>query len=159
MSELRFTVDRTLGKLSKWLRILGFDTQFAASTDPAFLLVRLPADRILLTRTRRMRESASAKRLVVVEQDRVMAQLRELIEALGIRPDDVKPFCRCLHCNDLIQPIGKQSVYERVPDHVWETHATFTQCPACQRIFWPGSHTVRTLEMINGLFEEKEKGR
>jgi uncharacterized protein with PIN domain len=155
MSELRFTVDRTLGKLSKWLRILGFDTHFAALADPASLLVHLPDDRILLTRTRRMRASRSAKRLVVVEQDHVMAQLRELIQTLGIRPDDVSPFCRCLHCNDLIQPIEKHSVYEQVPDHVWETQERFTQCPACQRIFWPGSHTVRTLEMIDGLFEEK----
>jgi uncharacterized protein with PIN domain len=47
--------------------------------------------------------------------------------------------------------VEKASILGQVPDYIFETHDRFHKCPECDRIYWRGSHTRRSLEKIQQL--------
>lgn len=148
--DLSFTAERTLGKLAKWLRILGFDTHY--ETDPP-----QPAEtdnRILLTRTRRIWHSSDAGQCILITSDNYFHQLKEVITTLDIRLASIRPFSRCIRCNRPIKPAASEQVYGKVPDHIWETQTHFQACNHCDKIYWPGSHHRQSMEKIEQLFEQ-----
>ena len=147
-----FTADRTLGKLAKWLRILGFDTFYAPDAAEK-QLVNADNRRILLTRTQRIRDMNLSKKYIFIASNDPFKQLREVIQALGITQKDIRPFSRCIRCNALIRRIQKDEVRKLVPDYVWETHDSFRICSLCQRIYWPGTHTRHSLDIVESLFK------
>lgn len=148
-----FAADRTLGKLAKWLRILGFDTTFEIEI-PAELFYRyLEKDRIVLTRTGTIKNQFSAHRLVFITSNYLDVQLKQVIAEIGICAADTRPFSRCLHCNIPIVDADPDDVCGLIPDYIYETHKEFHKCLQCNRFFWPGSHAKRTLERIVHLFE------
>ncbi len=146
--ETSFAAEKTLGKLAKWLRILGFDT----ICDPD---IKNPAEsgRILLTRTKRVKYEYTTDKLIFIKSDKPFKQLKEVIKALGIVNEDLKTFTRCINCNTKIRTIEKNSIRSVVPDYVWESHDSFKACSKCKRIYWQGSHTKRSMEIIKKLFE------
>lgn len=146
--DICFSAEKTLGKLAKWLRILGFDTLY----DPDFLK-HADSNRILLTRTKRIRDKNTTQKLIFIESDKPFKQLQEVIKALGIVNEDIKTFTRCIRCNTEIRTINKNSIRSIVPDYVWENQDSFKACIECKRIYWQGSHTKRSKELIKKLFE------
>ena len=148
---IRFVAESTLGKLAKWLRLLGFDTAYEREAPGGSN--RQPG-RIRLTRTRRMLKSDAHGRLIFIASDGYIEQVRQVIQELGLTSADIAPFTRCIRCNEPIQPIEKPSVFGQVPDYIWETQDTFCRCPQCHRVYWPGSHTQQSLARIRKLFEE-----
>lgn len=146
--EPNFAAEKTLGKLAKWLRILGFDTIY----DPD---IKNPAEsgRILLTRTKRIKYEYTTDKLIFIKSDKPFKQLKEVIKALGIVNEDIKTFTRCIRCNTKIRMINKNSIRSVVPDYVWENQDSFKTCIKCKRIYWQGSHTKRSMEIIKKLFE------
>jgi uncharacterized protein len=146
--EINFAAEKTLGKLAKWLRILGFDTIY----DPD-IINPTESGRILLTRTKRIRDKYTTDKLIFIESDRPFKQLQEVVKALGIVNEDLKTFTRCIRCNTEIRAIDKNSIRSVVPDYVWESQDSFKACIECKRIYWQGSHTKRSMELIKKLFE------
>ena len=151
---IRFVAENTLGKLAKWLRILGFDTiceeniKRKKAYDPK---------RIRLTRSKpalQERQKKHGELRIFIVSDHYWEQLTQVIKHLNITKDDLKPFSRCIRCNDSIQHIDKASVLGRVPDYIWETHHTFWTCRQCDKIFWPGSHQRQSMDRIQRLFGE-----
>jgi len=147
-----FAVDATLGRLTKWLRILGFDTLYKPDVS-ASKFIEFGKGRILLTRTERIRDNNRSHSLIFIKSNNPFEQLKEVIQALDLVPGDTHPFSRCIRCDSLIHPADKSSVRDRVPDHIWETHDTFQTCSQCRRIYWSGSHTKRCRETIERLFD------
>jgi uncharacterized protein with PIN domain len=152
---LCFAADRTLGKLAKWLRILGFDTIFESDISNKRFYDRLEPERVLLTRTVKIRERFTARRLVFIKADDVNEQLRQVIDELAIVRRDIRMFSVCLRCNSPIVEVDKQAIYGRVPDYVWETQVEFSKCRQCERIYWAGSHAERSRAIIEKLFKMK----
>jgi len=152
-NEIRFTVEMTLGKLAKWLRILGFDTVYAANITGE-RLIDTARGRILLTRTKRIWNMKTAKECIFITSNHPFEQLREVVLAVGIAKKDIRPFSRCIQCNTSIRLVEKNAVRGKVPDYIWETQETFYTCSHCRRIYWSGSHTQRSRNIINrlGLF-------
>ena len=150
---LYFAADRTLGKLTKWMRILGFDTTFEIDASDELFYEHLPIDRIVLTRTGTIKKQFSDHRLVFVTSNYLDVQLKQVIAELGIRPADTRPFSRCIHCNIPIVDADPDDVCGFIPDYIYEIHDEFHKCMQCNRIFWPGSHTKRSLERIAHLLE------
>lgn len=153
---LRFQADRPLGRLAKWLRLLGFDTTWQGDPSPA--AVGETAGRILLTRSRRSRPPPSGIRVHFVAANDPSRQLQQLVADLGIRWCDTRPFSRCIRCNLPIAAIGREAVRDKVPDYVWAVHENFNTCGGCGRIYWPGSHTRRSLERMKNLFQPVAEG-
>jgi uncharacterized protein len=146
--ETKFAVEKTLGKLAKWLRILGFDTIY----DPDIINPD-QSGRILLTRTKHIRDEYPADKLIFIESDKPFKQMQEIIKALGIVNEDIKSFTRCIRCNNKIRTINKNLIRSVVPDYVWENQNSFKTCDECKRIYWHGSHTKKSMELIKKLFE------
>ena len=78
----------------------------------------------------------------------------QVIRELDIKEETLKLFSRCIHCNDSIQPVERESVIGQVPDFIFETHQSFWTCKACRRIFWQGSHHRQSLDRIKQLFDD-----
>ena len=150
-SEIRFAAEMTLGKLSKWLRILGFDTVYTANVTGE-KLIDTARDRILLTRTKRIRNMKISKERIFITSNCPSEQLREVVLALGITKEDIRPFSRCIQCNASIRLVEKHTVRGKVPDYIWETQDTFHTCGHCRRIYWSGSHIRRSRDIIHRLF-------
>jgi uncharacterized protein with PIN domain len=148
-----FAAEKTLGKLAKWLRLLGFDTLYEREIAAERFIETLENNRILLTRTQRTKKQLASRKLIFIESDHLEKQLDQVIRELELKAADTRPFSICLQCNVLIVAAQKNSVWGRVPDYIFETHNHFQRCPKCGRIYWPGSHTQRSLEKIRTLFD------
>lgn len=145
--NVRFLCDRNLGKLTKWLRILGYDTLAdLGEADQGFLRKAVEAERIALTRKRNLRAGDSGH-LVVVRADRVEGQIDEIMKALAMKPDPKKQMTLCLLCNAKLEAVTKEAVEGAVPAYVYQNSRYFRQCPICGRIYWPGTH-VRNVEEL-----------
>ena len=148
---ISFYADRTVGKLAKWLRILGFDT-VSESDNPMPCVECNAGSRIQLTRKKTLCKQDLPGHWIAIESDYVIEQLHQVINALDISSDEVDVFSRCLNCNTQIEAVEKAKVRHLVPDYVWETTPHFNQCPSCQKIFWPGSHHSRITETVQAIF-------
>jgi len=149
---LCFAAEKTLGKLAKWLRILGFDTLYEPDL-PEGLFKDFEPERILLTRRHPIRQESTGHSHVVIRSDHYWEQLLEVVRAVGITAESIRPFSRCIRCNSAIGPAAKAGLQGKVPDYIWETHDVFRVCPGCRRIYWPGSHMEHGMGRIRSLFD------
>ena len=136
----RFVVDRMLGKLARWLRVLGYDTLYLGGAGDDIIRRGLAEGRILLTRNRRAHPWLKQGRVVVIETDDPREQLREVVRRLSLPLVDAALLSRCLGCNRTLVTVGKEEVLGEVPDYVWQTETEFRRCQGCKRVFWAGSH-------------------
>ena len=150
---IRFAAENTVGKLAKWLRILGFDTLYEPDFKMAGGIGFWEKDRIFLTRTkRRVLNPGGLHNYIFISSDSVTDQLAEVIQTLGLVSADLRPFSLCIRCNQPIKTVGKDEAVASVPEYVWDIHDVFKSCSACGRVYWPGSHVERSFKMINRLF-------
>ncbi len=146
-----FAVEHTLGRLGKWLRLLGFDALFETECPPGGFITRCGTGRTLLTRTRRVAQAHAALHPVFIRSNDPFVQVAEVVHALGLTGGDFRPFSRCLRCNVPIEVLAREAARGAVPDYVWETQPSFSGCPRCRRVYWRGTHTARSLERIELL--------
>ncbi len=153
--EIAFAVTQPLGRLAKWLRLLGFDTLYEPEVSAVVFKKRCQKG-ILLTRSKRSAESEEASEealmLNYVEADHINQQLQTVAAAMSLKAFDLKPFSRCIRCNAPIEKVDKMHLKSMVPDHIWETHENFSRCTQCHRVYWPGSHTDRSRNIIQKIF-------
>ena len=143
---MKFLTDRNLGKLTKWLRILGYDTAcYTGNIDRNFLRKGVTEGRIVLTRRRDMSRRNFLGRMFIVCSDRVSDQLSEVIEEFFLKFDPEKFLTICLTCNEKLEKISKADVESHVPPYVFQTRNNFRLCPRCKKIFWPGTHKDNAL--------------
>jgi uncharacterized protein with PIN domain len=147
-SSPRFFADAMLGRLARWLRILGYDTSYEAHVEDAALVRRAVQEkRVILTRDRALPEEFRVPALVLVEAERPAEQLRELVTRLGLDTEG-RLFTRCSRCNAELEPVPRSQIAERVPARVLRDHERFKHCPGCGRVYWEGSHVDRIRSAI-----------
>jgi hypothetical protein len=144
---MKFIVDSNVGRLARWLRIVGFDTMFINDLDDNRLVrLALSEGRVLLTKDTQIlkRRVATTGRLkvILIESEEVKAQLRQVVKALNLG-DKIKPFTLCLECNQPLVLSEKEDVKELVPPYIFQAQTQYMQCPACQRVYWRGTHWQR----------------
>lgn len=140
-----------LGKLAKWLRMLGYDTVYIPDADDDELVrIAVIEDRFLLTRDRRLCDRRMVRsRCVFVDWGSTKEQVRQVIHELDLEVDRAALFTRCAVCNGEIALVSKLSVEDRVPPYVYQTQAEFGYCAGCDRIYWRGTHVQHVLEAID----------
>jgi uncharacterized protein with PIN domain len=149
--EPRFLADAMLGRLARWLRILGFDTAYRDDWPDAEIARRAYEDeRIVLTRDRRLPDEWRLPRLVVLASEDSSEQLREFARAFP-RLGTARAFTRCSRCNTPLEPASRESVAGEVPERVLREHTSFRRCPTCRRIYWEGSHVARMRRVLGEL--------
>lgn len=138
---MRFVADRTLGKLAKGLRMLGFDTLYYTGGDLHRLLHLVREEgRILVTRDTKLALRRPKDRIITVTENDPARQLEEVIQKTSLSLDEETLFSRCLLCNEVLNEIPREEAEGQVPDFILNQQKDFFQCPTCRRIYWPGSH-------------------
>jgi uncharacterized protein with PIN domain len=143
----RFAADRMLGRLVKWLRILGQDVIYGPHLFGYGLIRAARAEnRLILTRDRRLKQKQPPP-YIYLESERLEDQLRQLIRDCSLKWGD-RLFSRCLVCNSVLQSRAKAAVEKLVPPFVYSSQEHFSWCSTCQRIYWPATHQQKMLEAL-----------
>jgi len=147
--EERFVAEPMLGKLAKWLRMIGYDVLYLRSYQEEDLAHFADEGRRLLSR--RKQAQRDHPEVILLRSDRVDEQLKEL-RALGrIKLDRSKFFTRCLRCNVPLRESNTEAAKSSLPDYVYhENPSGIRCCPECGRFFWPGTHKDRMLKQLAG---------
>jgi uncharacterized protein with PIN domain len=150
--QIRFVADDMVGKLAKWLRILGHDVAYFRSIDNKELIsIANSENRILLTRDTDIAESGKTRHCLFLESDNYVEQLRQVYRLLALKVDKELIFSRCLICNEKLKGIRKESVEGSVPPYVFETRDDFVICEKCNKVYWKGTHNERVEEILGKL--------
>jgi uncharacterized protein with PIN domain len=141
-NQQSFIADVMLGRLAKWLRIIGYDTLYFRSIEDSQLIrVAVGEGRILLTRDAELFNRGGFVGLLIQGQN-LEAQLAQVISEAKLKPQ-VSASIRCPLCNEPLQTVTKEQVESLVPAYVYATQQDFTRCPRCGKIFWKGTHWRR----------------
>jgi hypothetical protein len=156
--ETRFIVDSNVGKLAKWLRMMGYDTVFINSIDDDELIrIALKEERVLLTKDTQIMKrrvvTSGELRTILVREDNPKEQLLRVVKALNL-DCQVRQFTRCLECNHNLEPRSREEVKGLVPPYVFRTQTQYMQCPRCCRIYWRGTHWQRMRAELEKLVEK-----
>jgi uncharacterized protein with PIN domain len=151
----RFIVDQNVGKLARWLRLMGYDARFFDGSDDAELVaIALKEGRVILTRDTRLmqRRLVTQGRLkaLLIASDQPLKQIRQVIDSLNL-DFRFNPFSLCLECNQPLVEREKSELEALVPPYVFKTQEQFRQCPSCKRIYWRGTHWRAMTHRLEGL--------
>jgi uncharacterized protein len=146
-SELRFAADRMLGRLVKWLRVLGEDVIYGPHlTGYGLIRAARRENRLILTRDQGLKKKQPPE-FIFIDSDHYADQLHQVIKTCQLKPRK-KLFSRCLVCNTPLQPKAKESVQKIVPPYVFSTQPQFHWCSKCRRVYWPATHHQKILEQL-----------
>ncbi|TET95214.1 MAG: hypothetical protein E3J28_01080, partial [Desulfobacteraceae bacterium] len=142
-----FVADKMLGKLARYLRIIGYDTFYQSSYPDQRLSELVKEGRILLTRNHATARQYSNS--IFVDCDLVKDQLNVVDNAITLTRDRRDWFSRCLVCNSPLSKTEGEVARQNVPDFVFfKYHERILFCPTCKRFYWPGTHRQRMLERL-----------
>jgi len=156
----KFIVDTNVGRLARWLRMMGYDTLFVNPIDDEGLIrIALKEKRVLLTKDtqimlRRVVTSGKLK-VLLIEGDDAKDQLRQVAQRMKLNQE--RNFTLCLECNEPLVHRGKEEVRDLVPPYVFQTQSQYFQCPACHRIYWRGTHWQRMKRELETLMKGVEE--
>jgi uncharacterized protein with PIN domain len=149
MDPPQFFADAMLGRLARWLRVLGFDAAYDATLSDPALVQRAEAERrILLTRDRHLLRDPRPERALEVRGDVPLEQLRGVVTALDLTPP-AELFARCLICNvALSPPLAEAEAARLVPPAARGLPGPVRVCAQCGRVYWLGSHVRRMRDAL-----------
>lgn len=155
---MKFIVDHNVGKLAKWLRMMGYDTLFFTGDDDwQMVTTALAEGRVILTRdTQIMRRgvvTSGRLKATLITSDKPDEQMQQVVETLNLDCQSGL-FTLCLECNQPLEERTKQQMKDRVPPYVFQTQNQYVECPSCHRVYWRGTHwqamTMKLEKFIKG---------
>jgi uncharacterized protein len=153
---MTFIADTTVGKLVKWLRILGYDTVYWRSEDPQGLLHRARDEgRTLITKDTKLYKDKGSLKALLIQEDNPFLQLQEVVRLFKLPLNKAMFFSRCLICNSQLEMVDPSEAREEVPDYIYHTHRTFSRCPSCRKIYWTGTHYEHMAAVVERLQEDR----
>ena len=152
---MRFVVDGMLGGLARWLRMLGYETQYEPNVDDDTLLQESQANEaVLLTRDEELHNRAKKRNIasVLVLGDAEDVRLAQLAKNLGISLEINMTSTRCPVCGSTIAEISKNEAAKSVPATSLKLYDRFWRCTneSCAKTYWVGSHWKRIHETLEG---------
>lgn len=151
LREPRFVLDVHLGKLARYLRLLGFDTIYDRSyVDATIVAVSVDERRIILTRDKGLLKHKEVSRGYWLRNIQPRLQIAEVIEVFDLRRT-VRVFSRCMICNDTLEIVDETDVRDALPVGLRGQFEQVSRCPGCERLYWPGSHYDRLVDLVQDL--------
>jgi len=145
--ESRFLADSMLGRLGKWLRVMGYDTHYQLVYKEGMIRHLVQGGRRLLSRHRGTIDQYP--NAVFIRSDHEKDQLHEMKNRGDLAPERSNWFTRCLICNVPLKEAETQSTRDNVPEYVfYHNTAGIRVCPCCGRYFWPGTHRERMIRQL-----------
>jgi len=147
----RFVLDVHLGKLARYLRLLGFDALYRNDyADAELAAVAGVERRVLLTRDRDLLKRAVVTHGYYVRATDPRRQVEEVVDRLDLC-GAIQPLQRCTRCNGLLAVAPKTQVWDRLPPRTRHLVESFWECGACGHLYWEGSHMPRIRGFIEHL--------
>jgi uncharacterized protein len=153
MKQQKFVTDGMLGKLTRWLRILGHDVEYTSSMEDKELIQKAKKEnRVLLTRDVELYRQAIAKGVeaFLIENPNQTANLASLAKRFNLKLEVDVRITRCPKCNGIIRTVSKTEVAEKVPATTSSNYDEFWQCQRCGQVYWRGAHWNRIEETLDG---------
>ncbi len=151
-------VDAMLGKLSRWLRLAGYDAEFwREGSDEALRAAARDAGRLILTKDHALAGRRGVRALLIHADnlDGQIAEARAVLAQLGRVP---QPFTRCGECNGELTALPHADAEGLVPPYVWHTQSEFWRCGRCGRVYWKGTHWPGVQGRLNRESTTHEEG-
>lgn len=148
----RFILDNHLGRLARYLRLLGFDALYFndAADDPELAQIAHDEGRILLTRDRGLLKRSLVTYGYCLRTKDSKAQLTAVLHRYQLH-DQINPWTRCLRCNGRLQPVAKKTILHRLEPKTKLYFNDFQICADCEQIYWRGSHFGKLEALITAV--------
>jgi uncharacterized protein with PIN domain len=147
----RFVADGHLGRLTRNLRLLGFDVAYPKNADDRELLkVMARENRALLTRDRRLLMHGIVQHGYCPRSQNANEQAIEVVRRFDLS-ELIAPFTRCLRCNAPLEEAAKADVIDKLEPLTKIYYDQFRRCPGCKQIYWPGSHFPKLQKRIEEI--------
>jgi len=153
--------DGMLGKLTRWLRMLGHDVKYSRELgDKKLIEIAKTEGRILLTRDLELYQQATVQGVdsFLVEEKTGAEKLAALAKRFNFKLEIDMVLSRCPKCNAGIRPIAKEKVLDRIPKKTASNYEDFWECGNCNQVYWQGSHWKRidkTLKEAQQILEKR----
>jgi len=149
---MKFVVDINVGKLARWLRMMGYDSLlFTGDDDWHMIVTALREERTVITKDTQIMKrgviTSGRLKAILITSDKPELQMQQVIASINL-DCEFRPFTLCLECNQPLVERSKQEVKDLVPPYVFQTQNQYVQCPACHRIFWKGTHWQAMTEKL-----------
>lgn len=145
----KFILDVHLGKLARYLRLLGFDVLYQNNyEDTQIVKLAQQKRRIILTRDIGLLKNKKVLRGYWLRSTQPKQQLQEIVLRFDLA-NKIKPFIRCLECNGKIITVGKKLVDKRLAAATRKYYEKFYRCHHCKRIYWQGSHYQKLKKIVD----------
>jgi uncharacterized protein with PIN domain len=151
----RFLLDNHLGRLARYLRLLGFDTLYFNNRldDEQLADLSCAEERVLLSRDRGL-----LKRKQVIHGHCLRTKdPREQLKAVILRyrlAEQIRLWSRCLRCNGDLHRVPKTAVMDRLEPKTKLYFEEFQQCQSCAQVYWQGSHYTQIRAFLEQFFAE-----
>jgi uncharacterized protein with PIN domain len=150
--QVKFIADDHLGKLARYLRIIGLDClYYRVVSDDALMDISEKENRVVLSRDWNLYRFIPSQRYFFLKTEDTLLQLKDVCDHFRIDPF-CKMFERCPVCNELLVPVEKKDVRSRVPPKSYNWKDEFKECGSCKRIYWPGTHYEAMVSRIRDVF-------
>lgn len=147
----KFILDVHLGKLARYLRMLGFDTYYENNlTDETIVQLSLKHKRTILTRDIGLLKRGVVTHGYFVRNTVTEKQIEEVVKRFQLE-EEFAEFSRCIECNNLLEPIDKEKIIDKLPPKIQVDYNEFYICPSCLKIYWKGSHVEDMRRVVNKL--------
>jgi len=153
---MEFIADCMLGKLAKWLKILGFDVLYFSKIEDKELLAHVRKEgRVLLSRDHALLDRARGLKKLFIESEAWEDQVRQVLDHFKLW-GEVEPYSRCLGCNAKLKPLPKAQAANLVAPFVLQKTDSFAICPSCGQVFWPGTHFDDMEDKLAEILDKKK---
>ncbi len=144
----KFICDVHLGKLAKYLRMMGFDVYYYNDlTDEKIVSVSLKERRAILTKDIGILKRNDVTHGYCVRNSKVEEQVKEILTRFDLQKE-IKEFTRCLECNSELTKIAKEKIVGNLPPKVNQSLDEFYECPGCKKLYWKGTHHQKMLSFV-----------
>ncbi len=161
---MKFIADSMLGRLVKWLRLLGYDTlYYPRIEDSALLRIAREENRVLLTRDSHLVKVRGLQQFLLLKENDPFEQLKNVIEAFNLKIDDAlkdagtaRALSRCIVCNSALNNVPKEKLKDLIPEYVYRTSTVFRQCSGCGKPYWDGTHPEKFRKKLSEVLYGKK---
>lgn len=151
-----FVTDAMLGKLTRWLRLLGVKVFFVDANDDAVIKKAVKEKAVLLTRDETLASKAeNYAKTVLFKTNDSFEQLRLVMKRFSLKAKNIPSFALCPKCGGRIKRIAKAKVEGKVFPRVFRRQKIFWACTECGQVYWKGSHWVKITKKLESF---KRKG-
>ncbi len=152
MNRVKFLLDENLGKLARWLRLLGYDAAIYKSISiHNKIRLAIKEQRVYLTRNKKIAKLKQKFPRKIILSQNYKEQLKELKDYIEYNEDYL--FTRCAICNRLLKTADKEKIKKLVPPFVYQTQNEFKICYMCGRIYWKGTHYKKIEQTLKTILK------